>query len=131
MLGEGPVQKPEDIQSPSRLLEVLTHARVVIYFYHNWRITNAQLGCDVCDEFSTCSAEDGEAEFYEASVPALMGKTTVAELEQILALCGPLEQPCVQIFEAGQRIYTFVGPDLASIKNRVRVALEYGRSDEC
>lgn len=131
MLGEGPITELEDIQSPSRLLEVLTHARVVIYFYHDWRRTNAQLGCNVCDEFGACSAEDGEAEFYESSVPAIMRATSGAELEQILKSCGPLEQPCVQIFEAGRRIYTFIGLDLAHIKNRVRVALEYGRSDEC
>lgn len=85
----------------------------------------------MCDEFAACSAEDGEVEFYEASVPAFMSKTTGVELERILTLCGPLEQPCVQIFEAGRRIYTFTGLDLAHIKNRVRVALEYGRSDEC
>lgn len=132
MLSEGgPPPKLEDIKSPTRLLEVLAHPRVVIYFYHDWRRTNEQFGCNVCDEFGACSTEDSGAEFYEVNVPAFMREIDRPQLEQVLSSCGALEQPCVQIFENGQRMYTFRGEDLRHIRNRVGAALRYGRSDEC
>ena len=126
-----PTPTLEDIQSPARLLEILTHPRVVIYFYIDWRRTNADLNCNVCDEFGACGTEDLGAEFYEVSVTALMRQLEEQELEQVLRLCGALDRPCVQIFEDGQRIYTFLGEDLRHIRNRVGVALRYGRNDQC